>query len=186
MMVKATPIPGMLVFEPQIFADDRGAFLETWNRQRYARCGVAVDFVQSALSRNQAGILRGLHYTVRRPQAQFVWVSSGAIFDVAVDLRRSSPTFRQWYGVVLSGDTLHQVYLPPGLAHGFCVLGDGADVHYQMTHGYDPEDEFTLNWADPDLAISWPLNTPRLKARDASAPCLSDLGPHQFPDILSP
>ena len=183
MKVETTPIAGLLVFEPQVFADPRGSFMESWNRTRYGAAGIGVDFVQGGLSRSNKGVLRGLHYTVKRPQAQFVWVSSGEIFDVAVDLRQNSPTFGQWFGIRLNGETIRQLFLPPGFAHGFCVLSERADVHYQMTHHYQADDEYSLNWADPDLAIQWPVANPMIKDHDAQAPRLLDLPPSRLPQV---
>lgn len=182
MKVEKTPLPGLLIFEPKVFADHRGCFLEAWNDDRYREYGVA-PMVQDNLSRSRKNVLRGLHFTVRRPQAQFIWVSSGEIVDVAVDLRRNSPTFGLWHSVHLTGDVIRQFYLPPGFAHGFCVLSEQADVHYKVTHSYDSADEFTLRWSDPDLTIDWPIQDPVLKQQDAAAPLLRDLAPHQLPQV---
>lgn len=187
MKVTATPLGGLMVLEPQVFADERGFFLETWQMSRYASAGIDAAFVQDGHSRSSRGVLRGLHFTVRRPQAQLVYVSHGEIFDVAVDLRRGSPTFGRWHGITLSADHPRLLFLPPGFAHGFLVLSEWVNVHYKATHLYDPSDEHGLHWADPDLAIEWPLAgmTPVVKARDAGFPRLAELGPDQLPLIGS-
>lgn len=182
MKVETTPIPGLMVFEPRAFPDHRGCFLESWQDNRYLAQGV-LPMVQDNLSRSKRGVLRGLHFTVKRPQAQFIWVSSGEVLDVAVDLRRNSPTFGKWHGVRLDGGAIRQFYLPPGFAHGFCVLSETADVHYKVTHTYDAADEFTLRWNDPDIGVEWPVADPVLKDHDARAPLLRDLAPHQLPDV---
>lgn len=140
-------------------------------------------FVQDNHSRSLRGILRGLHFQVRRPQAQLVTVMRGKIFDVVIDLRRTSSTFGGWYGVELSDDGLRQVYMPPGFAHGFCVLSDMADLHYKVSREYDASDEGGLVWNDPDLAIRWPIDAPQVAPRDASYPLLKQLNHAQLPQM---
>jgi len=140
-------------------------------------------FVQDNHSRSLRGILRGLHFQVRRPQAQLVTVMRGKIFDVVIDLRRTSSTFGGWYGVELSDDGLRQVYMPPGFAHGFCVLSDMADLHYKVSREYDASDEGGLVWNDPDLAIRWPIDAPKVAPRDASYPLLKQLNHAQLPQM---
>jgi dTDP-4-dehydrorhamnose 3,5-epimerase len=179
--VTPTPLAGLLVIEPRIFEDERGFFLESWNEARFAEAGISVRFIQDNHSRSVAGVMRGMHYTARRPQAQMVYVSQGEIFDVAVDLRPRSPTFGKWHGLILSGERPRQFFLPPGFAHGFQVLSGPANIHYKTTHAYDAGDEFTLRCSDPQVAIDWPLAQPLLKDRDAQAPLLAELGPDRLP-----
>lgn len=153
-----TAIADVLILEPSVFGDSRGFFLESFNRKAFgAITGLDVDFVQDNHSRSARGILRGLHYQIRRPQGKLVRVVRGAVFDVSVDLRRSSPTFGQWVGVELTEDNHRQLWVPPGFAHGFYVLSDRADFLYKTTDYYFPEHERSLSWNDPAIAISWPL-----------------------------
>lgn len=166
-----TSIPDVLVVEPQLFGDHRGFFMETWHRGKFAAAGVSADFVQDNHSRSVRGILRGLHYQLRRPQGKLVRVVAGEVADVAVDLRRSSRTFGRHVVVRLDAERHQQLWIPPGFAHGFCVLSDTADLVYKCTDFYDPDDEHTLRWDDPDLAIAWPLPAgvaPVLSAKDAA------------------
>ena len=158
MKVIPTAIADVLILEPSVFGDSRGFFLESFNRKAFgAITGLDVDFVQDNHSRSARGILRGLHYQIRRPQGKLVRVVRGAVFDVSVDLRRSSPTFGQWVGVELTEDNHRQLWVPPGFAHGFYVLSDLADFLYKTTDYYFPEHERSLSWNDPAIAISWPL-----------------------------
>ncbi len=166
MRIEPTEIPGLVVIEPRVFEDDRGFFVETFQKARFQEAGLECRFVQDNHTRSRGGTLRGLHYQLRRPQGKLVGVVRGEIFDVAVDLRRSSATFGQWFGVRLSGPTRRMVYLPPGLAHGFCVVSDVADVVYNCTDYYDPEDEHTILWNDPQLAIDWPIRGPIISEKD--------------------
>lgn len=183
MRVTAAPIAGLLVIEPDRFADSRGQFLESYQRERYARAGVADDFVQDNVSRSVKHALRGLHFQVRRPQAQLVTVMRGHVFDVTVDLRSGSPTFGHWFGVDLSEAGPRQLYMAPGFAHGFCVLSDGADLHYKVSRIYDPHDDGGLLWSDPDLSIAWPVEVPLVSPRDSGFPPLRDLKPSQLPHL---
>lgn len=183
MKVTPTPLPGLLVIEPQVFGDERGFFLESFQAPRFAEHGITAPFVQDNHSRSLRGVLRGLHYTVRRPQAQTVYVSHGRIFDVAVDLRRGSPTFAKWFGIEIDGDAPRMLYLPPGFAHGFCVLSERADVHYKTTHTYASDDEFGLRWNDPDIGVAWPIADPLVKLRDAAFPTLAQLTADQLPAL---
>ena len=158
MKVIPTAIADVLILEPSVFGDSRGFFLESFNRKAFgAITGLDVDFVQDNHSRSARGILRGLHYQIRRPQGKLVRVVRGAVFDVSVDLRRSSPTFGQWVGVELTEDNHRQLWVPPGFAHGFYVLSDLADFLYKTTDYYFPEHERSLSWNDSTIAISWPL-----------------------------
>lgn len=181
MKVELTDIPGLLVIEPDVFRDDRGSFLESYQRQRYEDAGIAVDFVQDNHCQSQGGVLRGMHFTIQAPQSQLVYVSSGQIFYAAVDLRAPSPAFRQWQGFQLDGQTPRQIFIPAGFAHGYCVLGDHADVHYKISHAYDPDDEGGLNWRDPDIGIDWPIDNPVINDRDAGFAFLRALSAANLP-----
>jgi dTDP-4-dehydrorhamnose 3,5-epimerase len=160
MQVSTTSLPGLLVLEPRVFADSRGYFLESFNENTMASAGIRGRFVQDNHSYSARHVLRGLHYQVGHPQGKLVRVAAGEIFDVAVDLRRSSPTFGKWDGVILSADNFRMLWIPAGLAHGFQVLSDGAHVLYKATDFYHPECERTLAWDDPELRINWRLETP--------------------------
>ncbi len=175
MKVTATTIKDVLLIEPKVFGDERGFFLETFQAQRYIEAGMTLPFVQDNRSRSAKNVLRGLHFQKNYPQGKLVSVTSGIVFDVAVDIRRDSPTFGQWVGALLTGDNHHQLYIPPGLAHGFCVVSDYADFQYKCTEYYHPEDEGSLLWNDPDLAITWPIRQPLLSAKDANAGTLKAL-----------
>jgi dTDP-4-dehydrorhamnose 3,5-epimerase len=165
-----TALPGVLIIEPRLFEDARGFFLESWNARAFAQAtGVDLSFVQDNHSRSRRGVLRGLHYQIRQPQGKLVRVVRGAIFDVAVDLRKSSPTFGRWFGVELTEDNHRQLWVPPGFGHGFLVLTESADVLYKATDYYAPEHERSLLWNDPAVGIEWPLDgiEPLLSAKDA-------------------
>jgi dTDP-4-dehydrorhamnose 3,5-epimerase len=167
--VKITPttIPDVLLIEPLVLGDHRGFFMETYHRRKLAEAGLDVTFVQDNLSRSRRGILRGLHYQIRQPQGKFVSVMRGEIFDVAVDMRRSSLTFGQWVGQILSDENHLTLYVPEGFAHGFSVLSEVADVLYKCTDFYAPEYERTVYWNDPDIGVEWPLSeTPILSDKD--------------------
>ncbi len=170
-----TSIPDVLLVEPEIIGDERGFFMETWRRGGLAEHGVEVDFVQDNFSRSLTGTLRGLHYQLRRPQGKLVRVTRGAIFDVAVDLRRSSPSFGQWVGQRLSADEKRALWIPPGFCHGFYVTSGPADVQYKCTEFYAPEDDRCILWNDTELAIDWPLaRTPLVSERDRQAMPFAD------------
>jgi len=177
--VKVTPaaLPGVLVLEPTVRGDERGFFMETWNRRTFAEAGLDLAFVQDNHSRSGRGVLRGLHYQVGpAAQGKLVRVTAGAVFDVAVDLRRSSPTFGRWAGFELSGANKRMLWVPPGFAHGFLTLEDGTDVLYKCTDFYAPEAERAVAWDDPVIGIDWPAlgAPPLLSARDRDAPRLAD------------
>lgn len=176
-----TGIPGLLVIEPTVHGDARGFFMESWHARRYQDAGLPRNFVQSNLSRSGPGVIRGLHYQKPEPQGKLVFVLEGRIFDVAVDIRPDSPTFRQWAGVELSSENRLQMYVPEGFAHGFCVLGDGALLTYLCTSEYRAEYDRAIAWDDPDLAIRWPLDNGQLSAKDARAPQLADVPVDQLP-----
>jgi len=174
--VTGTKLDGVLLIEPQVFGDDRGFFLETYSRRRYAEVpGLDVDFVQDNHSNSRRNVLRGLHFQRARPQGKLVRVVTGRVWDVAVDVNPRSPTFRQWVGVELSAENHLQFYVPPGYAHGFCVLSESADFEYKCTQFYDPSDEIGVLWSDPSLAIAWPVDSPVVSARDARNPTLDKI-----------
>jgi dTDP-4-dehydrorhamnose 3,5-epimerase len=179
--VEKTALEGLLVFEPRRFGDERGFFLESFHQKRYREAGITDQFVQDNHSRSGQGVLRGLHFTVKRPQAQIVTVMRGRIFDVAVDLRRGSPTFGRWFGAELSEDGPRQLYMAAGFAHGFCVLSEMADLHYKVSQYYDPADEGGLLWNDPDIEINWPVAAPLVSSRDAAYPMLRKLNRDYLP-----
>ena len=170
-----TSIAGVIQIEPEVFRDSRGFFLETFHAKKYAAGGIPTTFVQDNHSSSVRGTLRGLHLQWHKPQGKLVRVVRGEIWDVAVDLRRRSSTFGQWTAATLSADNFRQLYLPPGCAHGFCVLSEVAEVQYKCTELYDPEDEVGIVYNDPTLAISWPVNAPILSARDQQHGTLQQL-----------
>lgn len=183
MKVRKTPLSGLVLIQPESFHDERGFFLETYQSSRYREAGIADAFVQDNHSRSKNGVLRGLHYQVNKPQAQLLTVMRGRIFDVAVDLRKNSPTFARWFGAELSDQGFRQIYMAPGFAHGFYVLSDWADLHYKVTQEYDSSDEGGLLWCDPEIAIEWPVPRPMLSQRDASYPRLSDINLTELPRV---
>jgi dTDP-4-dehydrorhamnose 3,5-epimerase len=167
MNIKRTKIPEVLVFEPKVFGDDRGFFLESYNQKSFAEFGLTREFVQDNHSRSARNVLRGLHYQLGQPQGKLVRVVAGAIWDVAVDIRRSSPTFGQWVGEAISAENKRILWVPEGFAHGFIVTSDSADVLYKVTDFYAPSCERSLLWNDPQLGITWPLSgEPLLSQRD--------------------
>jgi dTDP-4-dehydrorhamnose 3,5-epimerase len=175
-----TPIPGVLLFEPRRFGDARGFFMELWQSRRYADAGVPFAFVQDNISRSAHGVLRGLHFQNPNPQGKLVSVLDGEVWDVVLDIRRGSPTFGRWYGVTLSSENARQLWVPPGLAHGFLVTGPTALFLYKCTDLYSPQSEGTIIWNDPDLAIDWPVEAPTLAAKDAAGTRLKDLPPERL------
>ena len=174
MRVVPTAIPEILILEPDVHTDGRGFFLETYHADRYREHGIAAPFVQDNHSRSLAGTLRGLHLQLRRPQGKLIRVIEGEILDVAVDVRRGSPTFGRWVSVALTAENFKQVYIPPGFAHGFCVVSPVAQVEYKCTDVYDPSSELGVAWNDPALAITWPVTQPLLSSRDANHPTLAE------------
>jgi len=181
MIINTTPLSGLFVIEPKCYQDERGFFLETYQADRYREAGILETFVQDNQSRSLKGVLRGLHFQVKRPQAQLVTVMRGLVFDVSVDLRPASPTFGQWFGIELGDKGARQIYMEPGFAHGFCVLSDWADLHYKVSRNYDAHDEGGLYWNDPDVGIKWPVREPSATVRDAAYPKLKDLTLSQLP-----
>lgn len=182
MNVLETPLPGALVVEPRVFRDDRGHLLETWSRDRYAQAGLPDRFVQDNLSHSRPGVLRGLHYQHPSAQGKLISVLSGAIFDVAVDIRTGSPTFGRWHGLELSAENSRQFYIPEGFAHGLVVLGDQpAVVLYKCTGFYVPAEEGSVRWDDPEIGIAWPVTIPIVSSKDAAAPKLRDIPAERLP-----
>lgn len=181
MKVIATELPGVLLLEPKVFGDARGFFLETWQAARYHEAGLPERFVQDNHSRSRRGVLRGLHYQLTQPQGKLVWVTRGAVFDVAVDIRRGSPTFGRWYGCVLDDVDHRQLYIPPGFAHGFCVLSEEADFFYKCTDYYHPPSERGIAWDDPDIGIEWPLREMSLSDKDQDNRRLAAQIPENLP-----
>jgi dTDP-4-dehydrorhamnose 3,5-epimerase len=178
-----TGIPGLLVVEPSFYGDARGFFMETWHASRYRAAGLPERFVQSNLSRSGPGVIRGLHYQYPQPQGKLVYVLEGRVFDVAVDIRRDSPTFRQWAGVELSAENHRQMFVPEGFAHGFCVLGESALLAYLCTAEYRAEYDSAIAWDDPDIGIRWPVASGSLSDKDAAAPRLAEIPQSSLPRL---
>ena len=174
MTIHQTPLPGVLVLEPRVFRDERGFFLETFSTRESRGSGVPEVFVQDNHSRSSRGVLRGLHYQLNSPQGKLVHVARGAVFDVAVDIRTGSPHFGEWFGIELNDDNLKSLWVPPGFAHGFCVLSDFADVTYKCTDLYDGKDDRGIVWNDPRISIRWPTETPIVSQKDAGYEGLSE------------
>jgi len=174
--MKITPsaLPEVLILEPRVFPDARGHFFESWQQERYAEAGIAGPFVQDNVSRSVRGTLRGLHFQEPDAQGKLVTVLTGRIFDVAVDIRRGSPRFGQWIGTTVDAAQPRQIWIPPGFAHGFCILSDTADFMYKCTEYYRPDSERSIRWDDPGIAIDWPVVDPLLSGKDAVAPPLSE------------
>src|SRR5690242_19281966 len=183
MDVRDTGLSGLLLVEPKPFCDDRGFFLESFQAERYRKSGIGDVFVQDNHSRSRQGVLRGLHFQIKRPQAQIVTVIRGRIFDVAVDLRLDSKRFGRWFGVELSDEGPRQLYMAPGFAHGFCVLSEFADLHYKVSRIYDHADEGGLAWNDRDIGIRWPIANPIVSERDCRYPPLKKLNREQLPRV---
>jgi dTDP-4-dehydrorhamnose 3,5-epimerase len=176
MKVTATEIPGVVVIEPDVFRDPRGFFMETFHAGKFRSQGLPEIFVQDNQSRSSRGVLRGLHYQLQHPQGKLVRVLNGEVFDVAVDIRRGSPFFGRWAGLLLSDKNMKQIYIPPGFAHGFCVLSEQADVVYKCTDLYAPGDEYGIAWNDPAIGIEWPQVDYLLSDKDRRNPRLSEIG----------
>lgn len=175
MKVTKTELAGVLRIEPKVFHDGRGFFFESYSRALYKENGIEADLVQDNHSVSKKGVLRGLHFQVKSAQAKLVWVAQGEVFDVVVDVRRGSPTYKKWVGFTLSADTPEQIYIPAGYAHGFCVLSDTAIFLYKCSDYYSPGNEMGVAWNDPDIAIDWPAQNPILSDKDKKNPFLRDL-----------
>lgn len=177
MQVLDTTLNDVKIIEPRVFGDDRGFFLETWSEAAFSDAGLPVNFVQDNHSRSAQGVLRGMHYQIKHPQGKLVRCTAGEVFDVAVDMRKSSKQFGQWFGVVLSAENKRQLWVPPGFAHGFYVMSDTADFQYKCSDIYAPEYERSLLWNDPEVGIEWPIVNgvdTQLAAKDEAASLLSD------------
>jgi dTDP-4-dehydrorhamnose 3,5-epimerase len=181
MKVRTTEFPEVLVIEPRLFTDERGHFWETYNSERYREHGIPARFVQDNLSLSLKGVLRGLHYQLGRPQGKLVWVVDGEVFDVVVDIRRSSPNFGRWISFTLTGQDCRQLYIPEGFAHGFCVLSDSVTFLYKCTDYYSPQEERGVPWDDSSLGIDWPVKKPILSPKDLTYPTLRNVSADQLP-----
>ena len=175
MIVKQTGLHGLLIIEPQIFGDDRGFFLETFQGDRYRKAGVGETFVQDNLSRSSQGVIRGLHFQKTRPQGKLVTCLRGKVCDVVVDLRVGSETQGETFSIILDSDKRNQLWIPPGFAHGFSVLSESADFFYKCTEYYQPADEHGILWSDPDLSIDWLVSNPIVSEKDQKLPCLKEV-----------
>lgn len=173
--VTKTPLSGVVIIKTRVFGDERGFFMETFNQQQFEQAGLPSNFVQDNHSRSSKGVLRGLHYQLPQWQGKLVRALSGAIFDVAVDIRPDSRTFGRWFGLELNDENRLQLYIPPGFAHGFATLSDTADVAYKCTSLYKAEDDAGIAWNDPDVGIKWPISEPLVSEKDAAAPRLSEV-----------
>ena len=176
MRMSDTPLPGLILIEPDLYRDPRGVFWEAFHEERYKSAGMHGPFVQDNFSWSIRHTLRGLHYQLHRPQGKLVTVVQGAVYDVAVDIRRGSPNFGRWVGYELSADNFRQLFVPAGFAHGFCVVQGPVQVEYKCTDFYDQSDEITLAWDDPAIGIEWPIREPQLSAKDAAGETLAALG----------
>ena len=176
--------PEVLLIEPDVFPDARGFFMETFHSIKYAEHGLPTVFLQDNHSRSSRGVLRGLHYQLNNPQGKLVWVVSGEVFDVAVDIRRGSPWFGKWVGAILSEENHRQMYVPPGFAHGFCTLSESADFLYKCTDLYAPGDEYGIAWDDPEIAIEWPEMDYLISDKDLANPLLNESD--HLPEYLAP
>jgi dTDP-4-dehydrorhamnose 3,5-epimerase len=183
MKVIETELPGCLILEPRVFADARGFFYESFNRDTLSGIGLDLDFAQGNVSSSTGGVLRGLHYQWPKPQGKLVSVLEGEVWDVAVDIRRGSPDFGRWTAAVLSADNKRHFWIPEGFAHGFVVLSERALFTYLCTASYDRTADAAIRWDDPRLAIDWPVSAPLLSDKDANAPLLADVAPERLPDV---
>jgi len=180
-----TALPGVLVLKPRVYRDARGFFAETYHAGKFAELGINSQFVQDNHSCSARGTLRGLHYQLHNPQAKLCRVIQGEVFDVAVDIRRGSPTFGKWAGVLLSSEEMNQIFIPAGFAHGFAVLSETAEFLYKCSEFYSPSSEGGIAWNDPQLNIEWPITSPLLSPKDSKYPCLEELSEEQLPHFTS-
>lgn len=183
MNVIETSLAGVRIIEPDVYSDPRGYFLETWQCNRYREAGIDCDFVQDNLSSSQYGVVRGLHYQRENEQAKLVYVLQGSVYDVAVDIRKGSPTFGQWAGVELNADNKRQLYIPEGFAHGFCVTSETVLFAYKCTDVYNPKAEVSIAWNDPAIGIEWPITDPILSAKDTNARPLAEIPEEYLPGM---
>ena len=180
MKIVETSLPGVLLIQPDVFGDSRGYLFESWNERRYSELGFRHNFVQDNLSLSRKGTLRGLHLQNPNPQGKLVSVLRGKVFDVAVDVRAGSPSFGRWFGTFLSEENHHQLYIPEGFAHGFCVTSEEALFTYKCTNFYSPKTEICIAWNDPDIGIDWPIETPIISEKDALGIRLKAINAHQL------
>lgn len=173
MIIEKTLLSGLLLIRPKVYSDARGTFLENWRESTYKEMGL--NFVQDNQSRSKHNVLRGLHYQKNFPQGQLIWLSEGEVYDVCVDIRKDSSTFGKWQSFMLSADNPYQVYMPPGFAHGFCVLSDWATIHYKCTAYYSSENDRGIVWNDAELAIDWPVLNPLISSKDQQLKSLKEL-----------
>lgn len=183
MNIIKTKLQTVLILEPKVFSDKRGYFLETWNSKRYEAAGIPGPFVQDNISSSQKGVLRGLHYQYPQSQGKLIQVLSGEVIDVAVDIRVGSPTYGQWINEILSETNHKQMYIPPGFAHGYCVISEAAIFTYKCNEFYNPVTEHGIIWNDPELNIDWPVKEPILSAKDKNYPKLKDISPDTLPQF---
>ena len=176
-----TELPGVMIARPEAFEDERGFFLETFHKEKYADGGINRSFVQDNHSHSKKGVLRGLHYQVRHAQAKLIYVAAGEIFDAAVDIRRGSPAFGKWTSTILSAENRRQIFVPEGFAHGFCVLSESADVTYKCSDFYYPDDDRGILWSDAFIGIKWPIAEPVLSAKDRAYPKLREIPEGELP-----
>jgi len=181
--ISSSTLYEVIIIEPEIFKDDRGFFTEMYHKEKFEAAGIKGDFVQDNRSQSRKGILRGLHYQIKRAQGKLIWALRGEIFDVAIDIRRNSPTFGKWFGFILSDKNKTGLYIPPDFAHGFCILSEEAEIFYKCTDLYSSDHERCIRWDDPDLAIDWPIEDPVLSEKDANASLLKDA---ELPSQSSP
>lgn len=181
MKVTKTKIPGVLIIEPQLFEDNRGFFWEAYQDKRYSEAGITNSFVQDNLSFSTQGVLRGLHYQKPNTQGKLVYVLQGEVFDVVVDMRVGSPTFKQWVGYTISAENRRQLWVPEGFAHGFCVKSKSALFFYKCTNTYSPDCEYTIRWDDPEINIKWPIKTPKISEKDKQGLLLKQISHHKLP-----
>jgi len=180
MLTTKCEISGVMFIEPKIFSDSRGWFLESWNKEKYEQAGIKENFVQDNISYSKYGVLRGLHYQKPYTQGKLVFVLQGEVWDVVVDLRTESPTFKKWKAFNLAGERKEQLYIPEGLAHGFCVLSDEVVFQYKCTDKYSPNDEKGIRWDDQELLIPWPVKTPLVSDKDKNLPFMRELHDEDF------
>lgn len=181
MKVIETKIPGVLIIEPKLFEDDRGSFWEAYQNKRYSENGISGPFVQDNLSFSKQGVLRGLHYQNPNAQGKLVYVLQGEVYDVAVDVRVGSPTFKHWVGCIISYENRRQLWVPDGFAHGFCVNSESALFFYKCTKPYSPDCEYTIRWDDPDINIQWPIESPEMSEKDKQGMLLSEISHQHLP-----
>ncbi len=183
MKIIETKLPGVKIIEPKVFGDDRGYFFESFQAERYKECGITRPFVQDNTSRSEKNVLRGLHHQTNHTQGKLIYVTSGRVFDAAVDIRLNSPTFGQWTSIILDDVDHRQFYIPPGFAHGFCVLSERADFFYKCTDYYDAASEISIAWDDKDIGIEWPISNPILSGKDKVGQRLKDIPKEQLPSF---